>query len=149
MEINGLPLHVLVIHATVVFGPLAGVTGLAYAVLPGWRPRLRWPLVVVVATALVLTWVAVLSGQDFLDSDRFATAEGAFRGKLELHEERGEQLRWIASAFAVVAFSSAWWHTRRGPVGILLAVALAALSVLTIVWTVLTGEAGAQAVWGA
>ena len=149
MEINGLPLHVLVIHAAVVFGPLAGVAGLLYAAVPGWRGWLRWPLVVVAAIAAGVMWVAVLSGQDFVKDARFATAEGEFAGKLALHEERGELLRWFASGFAVVAFASAWWHTRRGAVGVLLNVALAALAVLTAVWTVLTGDAGAQAVWGA
>ena len=149
MEINGLPLHVLVIHAVVVLGPLAGLVGVAYAAVPRWRGVLRWPLVVTAAIALVLVWVAVLSGQDFLGSERFATAEGAFRDKLHLHEERGEQLRWIASTFALVAFASAWWHGRRGVVGIVLAAVLAVLGVLTVVWTVLTGDSGAQAVWGA
>jgi hypothetical protein len=149
MEVNGLPLHVLVIHAAVVLGPLAGLTGVLYAAVPRWRGQLRWPLVVLAAVAGATAWVAVLSGQDFLEDPRFATAQGAFADKLELHEERGERLRWIASGFAVVAFASAWWHTRRGPVGVLLGVALAALGVLTVVWTVLTGDAGAQAVWGA
>ena len=34
MEINGLPLHPLVVHAAVVFGPLAALTALAYVVPP-------------------------------------------------------------------------------------------------------------------
>ena len=46
MEINGLPLHPLVVHAAVVFGPLAALAALAYVVLPAWRDRLRWPMVV-------------------------------------------------------------------------------------------------------
>ena len=33
MEINGLPLHPLAVHAAVVFGPLAALLALAYAVL--------------------------------------------------------------------------------------------------------------------
>ena len=149
MEINGLPLHVLVIHAAVVFGPLAGLAGGLYAVVPRWRDRLRWPMVVTVAITVVVVWVAVLSGQDFLESERFAGADGPSLEKLERHADRGEMLRWIASGFAVVAFLSAWWHTRRGAVGLLLNVALAVLALLTVVWTVLTGDSGANAVWGA
>ena len=50
MEINGLPLHPLVVHAAVIFGPLAALAALVYAVVPRWRDRLRWPMV---ALALV------------------------------------------------------------------------------------------------
>lgn len=148
MEINGLPLHVLVIHAAVVLGPLAGTVGVAYAVLPSWRDRLRWPLVVVAAMTLVVMWVAVLSGQNFFEGDRFAGAPDALKEKIELHEERGELLRWFATGFAAVAFAAAWWHTRTGPVRVVLGGALVVLSLLTLVWTVLTGDAGSQAVWG-
>ena len=67
MEINGLPLHPLVVHAAVIFGPLAALAALGYLV-PRWRDTLRWPMVglAVIATgALVL---AYFSGGDFLDS---------------------------------------------------------------------------------
>lgn len=148
MEINGLPLHVLVIHAAVALGPLAGLAGLVYAAFPTWRGYVRWPLVVLAASTAVVMWVAVLSGQNFFDSDRFATVPDPLKAKIELHKERGELLRWFASGFAVVAFAAAWWHLRKGAVGVLLNVALAGLAVLTAVWTVLTGDAGAQAVWG-
>ena len=46
MEINGLPLHALIIHAAVIFGPLSALAGVLYAVVPRWRDRLRWPMVV-------------------------------------------------------------------------------------------------------
>jgi len=36
-EFNGLPLHVLVVHAAVVFGPLAALSALAYVGLPKYR----------------------------------------------------------------------------------------------------------------
>ena len=45
MEINGLPLHPLVVHAVVVLSPLAALGGLLYAAVPRWRWWLRWPLV--------------------------------------------------------------------------------------------------------
>ena len=34
MELNGVPLHPLVVHAVVVLGPLAALTGVAYAAVP-------------------------------------------------------------------------------------------------------------------
>ncbi|UUZ58306.1 DUF2231 domain-containing protein [Nocardioides sp. B-3] len=97
MEINGVPLHPLVVHAVVIFGPLAALTGLAYAFVPAWRWLLRWPLValslVVAATAIV----AVAAGESLLDS----------RPELEPlvadHEERGRLLRIWAATFVVDA----------------------------------------------
>ena len=68
MEINGVPLHPLVVHAVVVFAPLAALFGIAYAVLPGWRWALRWPLVAVTGIAVVTAFIATLSGQDLADS---------------------------------------------------------------------------------
>ena len=55
MEINGLPLHPLVVHAAVIFGPIAALTALAFLV-PRWRLRLRWPMVglALVATASIV-----------------------------------------------------------------------------------------------
>ncbi len=62
MEINGLPLHALVNHAAVVFGPLAALAGVLYAV-PRFRDYLRWPLVASVLVLLVSVWASYLSGR--------------------------------------------------------------------------------------
>ena len=45
MEINGLPLHPLVVHAAVVFLPCAALLALVYAAVPRWRWAVRWPMV--------------------------------------------------------------------------------------------------------
>ena len=78
MEINGLPLHVLVVHAAVVLTPIAALAAIGYAVVPKWRDWLRWPVIVAVVVAVGTVWVAYLSGDDFRGSDRFATATGEF-----------------------------------------------------------------------
>ncbi|WP_436698532.1 DUF2231 domain-containing protein [Nocardioides sp. BYT-33-1] len=145
MEINGVPLHPLVVHAAVVFTPLAGLVAVAYGV-PGWRDRLRWPLVVLAAVSVLSVWVAFLSGED-LREERFATATGPFAERLDDHETWAERLRIGASVFAVLAFAAAWFHSRSGAVR----AALTALTVLggvaTLVLAFLTGDAGAQATW--
>ena len=56
MEIGGLPLHPLVIHAAVVFGPLGALSALGYAVLARWRDRLRWPMLVLALLATGASW---------------------------------------------------------------------------------------------
>ncbi|MEQ6900068.1 DUF2231 domain-containing protein [Nocardioides sp. YIM 152588] len=145
MEINGVPLHPLVVHAAVVFTPLAALVGIGYAV-PGWRDRLRWPLVVLVVIAAVAVWVAYLSGQT-LRTDRFSTATGEFADRLDTHQTWGTRLRGGATAFAALALITVWLHDRSGPARVALVAATALAALLTLVLVVLTGDAGARATW--
>jgi hypothetical protein len=147
MEINGLPLHPLVVHAAVVFGPLAALGALVYVFVPRWRDRLRWPMLVLVLVATGAIWAAYLTGVSFRDSKDFFT-EGAIGEKVRKHERLAGKLRLATSAFAIVAFLAAWFHTRSGAVRILLSVLVAVAALGTLVLTILTGDAGAQAVWG-
>src|SRR5688500_2904906 len=89
MEINALPLHVLVVHAAVTLTASAGLAARAFAVVPKWRDWLRWPVAIAVVVAFGSAWLAFLSGGVFRDSDRSATATGEFAGKLDKHEELG------------------------------------------------------------
>jgi hypothetical protein len=145
MEINGLPLHALVTHAAVIFGPLAALAGLLYAVVPPWRDKLRWPLVVVVAVAVGSIWTAYLSGGWVKDANGPYTGE--FAELVDTHEDRAKILRWVASGFAVASFAAAWWHTRPGAMRALLTGLVAVGAVATGVYVVLTGDAGAQVAW--
>ncbi len=147
MEINGLPVHALVVHAAVVLGPLSALAGVLYAAVPRWRDTICWPMVALAAVALVAIWVAYLSGEDVKDANPLNYANDPLAGLLETHEERAGILRWSMTGFAVVAFVAAWLHTRTGPTRIVLGVGVGALGVLTLVYTVLTGDAGAQIAW--
>ena len=94
MEINGVPLHPLVIHAVVVFVPLAALGALAMAV-PKWRWLARWPTLLVTLGATAATYVATLTGED-LEEER-----GLESPLLQTHEEWGERLMiamWIFAA---------------------------------------------------
>ena len=145
MEINGLPLHPLVVHAAVVLTPLAALAALAYALVTRWRERLRWPMVAVAVAATLAVVAAYLSGSSLLDSNP-ALAE---RSIVRTHEERAELLLWLTFGFGVVAVVSGWLHAWSGPVrpGLRALLALAAVAVL--VQVALTGDAGTRAVWGA
>jgi uncharacterized membrane protein len=143
MEINGLPLHPLVVHAAVVFGPLAALTALGYLV-PRWRDTLRWPMLVLAVIATGAIVLAYFSGGDFLDSK----PELESSPQVETHEERGEQLLWISLAFGLVAIVAGWLHARSGALRVVLDVLLGLTAVALLVWVFLTGEAGARAVWG-
>lgn len=143
MEINGLPLHPLVVHAAVIFGPLAAVAALAYLV-PRWRDRLRWPMLVLAVIATGSLVLAYFSGGDFLDSK----PELESSPQVQEHEELGEQLLWVSLAFGLVAIVAGWLHTRTGALRVVLDVLLAVAAVVLLVWVFRTGEAGARAVWG-
>lgn len=144
MEINGLPLHALVVHAAVIFGPLAALAGVLY-VVPRWRDRLRWPLVVLVLVAVGAIWTAYFSGGWVKDAN--GPYGGEFGELVKTHEDRADILRWVASGFGIVALAAAWWHTRTGALRAVLSGLVLVGAIATGVYVVLTGDAGAQAAW--
>jgi hypothetical protein len=159
MEFNGLPLHPLVIHAVVVFAPLAALCGLLYAVRPQWRWALRWPLVVLTLVAAGAAVVAALSGQDLAQSRGLDALP-----EVRTHEERGRLLRNILLGFTVVAGLAAWRlggpsglrsgrgerssGATTGVVEIVLMGLLVVGSVAVGVAVLLAGDSGSRAVWG-
>lgn len=147
MDINGIPAHALITHAAVVFGPLSALGAIAYALVPRWRDWLRWPLVVTAAIALVTIWASYFTGESWRDDD-FEGATGEFAERLDKHEDLAGILRISVTVFAVVTFAAAWFHTRTGTTRYVLSGLLVASAVVTLVYVVLTGDAGAKTVHG-
>ena len=145
MEINGLPLHPLVVHAAVVLGPLGALAAVAYVALPRWRDRLRWPMVVLALLAVASIVAAYYTGKSFFNS---RPPEIQAAPLVVTHQHLAQQLFWITLAFGVVAVVSAWLATRTGALRVVLDVLLAAGAVVVLIWVARTGEAGARAVWG-
>lgn len=159
MEINGLPVHPLVVHLAVVFVPAAALVGVAYAGVPRWRWATRLPLMISSVVALASAGAAVLSGWNL--KDRLYEA-GTVPAGLAMHEERAQVLFWVTACFVVFAFAAAWGL--GGPSGLAsgrgargkhdpfiewsLVVGLVLLAGLMLAMTVSTGDAGARAVWG-
>ena len=158
MEFNGLPLHALVVHATVVFVPLAALAAILYAV-PKWRWLLRWPMLLLNLAAAVLVQVSVMSGGDL--ERTLEKTRGLQPVLIHSHETWAHRLRiamFVLAVLAVVAFWALGYVTRlvggadrearmaalEKPLMVLLPVA--AVAVLVLVF--LTGDAGARAVWG-
>jgi uncharacterized membrane protein len=147
-EINGLPLHPLVVHAAVVLGPLAAVSALAYVGLPTYRDRLRWVTLVAVLLATASIWAAYLSGNNFFSSGHFDNFSEKIQDRIATHQSYARTLRWITTGFAAVTVLATWLHSRSGPTRIILGALVAVGAVFTLIWIALTGEAGARAVWG-
>ena len=153
MEVNGLPLHPLVVHAVVVLGPLAALTGLAYALVPRWRWVLRWPLVALAVVTAVASLAAVAAGEDLL------AARPELEPLVEEHEGRGEWLRNISLGYALVSVLAAWAlggasalasgkGARETRFGIPVAAVLVLGAVCLIIMVYLAGDSGSRAVWG-
>ncbi len=158
MEFNGLPLHPLVVHATVVFVPLAALGAILY-VVPRWRWLLRWPLLLVNLAAAVLVQVAVMSGHSLETS--LEKTRGLQPSIVSNHVMWAGRLRiamFVLAVVVIVAFWALGYVTRLAggtdrrarvmaletPMMVLLP--LAGVAVLALVF--LTGDAGARAVWG-
>jgi hypothetical protein len=155
MEINGLPLHPLVVHAVVVLAPLAALTGLAYVLVPRWRWLLRWPFVALALATALAAVLATASGESLLDS------RPELEPLVEDHEDWGELLRTASLAYAAAAALAAWalggpsalvsGRGARGTtrvVGGVAAVLVTVGAAAVLVLVFLAGDSGARAVWG-
>jgi hypothetical protein len=147
-----LPLHVLVIHLTVVLLPVAALTVIGFALVPRWRRVLRWPALVLGLGTVVCAFVAKESGEAFVK------AVPTLQKPVEVHEQRGNLLFWYCLIFTVVAVVAFGLLRERGgeqsgeepgrrPLELLTQAAVVVIGVLVLWQTIRTGDAGARAVW--
>ena len=160
--IGGLPLHPLVVHATVVLVPLAVLGSLAVVLLPAARRRYGS---LVVVTAVVATVCTVLAEQSGEALEHTLPRNPA----IEAHAAAGDYLKlWmaplmIAVAVFVLMHRRADRTARLEATGTTSALALAGrqrvlaigVAVVTVVLALgtaavafQTGDLGARAVWG-
>ncbi|WP_410810206.1 DUF2231 domain-containing protein [Micromonospora sp. 067-2] len=154
-EILGLPAHVLVIHAVVVFVPLLAAVAIAYVGLPRWRHRLDWALGLLAVAAPLTAFLAVQSGEAFTDALVARGFQGKILDQIFEHSRYGDILFRIVVALGIVAIlllvaTSGHPRVPRLPALVIpvLAVAAVALSIAALVYVYLTGHSGAEAVWG-
>ena len=139
-EINGLPLHPLVVHAAVVLIPLSGVLGLLMVFVPRFSTRYG-PLVA------VLSWAGV--GAAVLAKESGEILSEQLDRAPRLHVESGDLLPYFALAQAAL-ISLLWLADRRGGrgvLGLLVAMVTVVAVIATGYWTYRTGDSGAQSVW--
>ena len=154
-EINSLPLHVLLVHATVVFVPLAALCVALTLLWPAARRRLGIATPLIALLALVLVPVTQQAGHWlFLRIDQTPLAVE--------HMRLGDMLLpWVVGLFAAALGLWLWFRygttaaassRRRLGAGYRVIAAVVAVAVLAVcagatVAVVLTGESGARAVW--
>ena len=149
-EVLGLPAHPLIIHAAVVLTPLAVIVSVAYALLPRWRPRLDWAVVLLSVATPVSVFAARESGEQF--KERLLSGQppgGPMGARIAEHESFATPLLLATLALAVAALALVFGARRLGKVP------AAVLSGLTVVlalvagfYVLRAGHTGATAVWG-
>ncbi|WP_372460656.1 hypothetical protein [Actinomycetospora endophytica] len=164
--IDGLPAHVLLVHAVVVLVPLSALLLVLVALWPAARYRLVWP-------ALVLTLLALVAVPLTTDAGEWLEHHVARSALVHTHTELGDtMLPWVIG-LAVVAVVLAARHVldvrdrarREGPGaalapetaratppgGTVATIVIAVLTVVLALGSVVTvyriGESGARAAW--
>ncbi|MFI7547497.1 DUF2231 domain-containing protein [Actinoplanes sp. NPDC049599] len=153
-SVNGLPAHILLVHAIVVLLPLAALLLVLTAAWPAARRRLAAPNAILSVLVVVLVPVTTSSGE-WLEH-RVTGSE-----LLHDHAELGETALWVALPVAVLALLI-WWRQREetGTTGRRTYLAPASVTVTRVVAvlalvsalaagydTYLIGDSGAKAAW--
>ena len=152
-QVNGLPVHALVLHAAVVFVPLLALGAIVYALVARWRPKITWAVVLLAVVAPLATLVAKLSGQKLYDRLVANGLKGKGLEILNQHMGFGTRTFWFSLALGIVTLIVVGLTRSRSnslpmvaQVGA--AVVMIALAVLSGYYVYRTGDSGATAVWG-
>jgi len=150
-----LPLHVLVIHVTVLVLPVGALTAIVFALVPKWRWLLRWPTLLLGLGSLVCAVVARQTGKAFVK------AVPQLDPLVKVHQNRGNLLVIFCIVFAVVAVAAFLLlsgptalasgkgakEPKSRPLELLVSAAVVVIGIVVIYQTIRTGDAGAKAVW--
>lgn len=150
-EVMGLPAHVLLVHAAVVFVPLLALVATAYAVLPRFRGRLDWAAGLLALAAPVAALLAKLSGEELRDVLIAKNYPDEIIQQVNDHQAYGNQALASSIALGVVTLVLLVL-TRPGRsvprwLGLVLGAVIVVLAVVNVWFVYLTGDSGAQAVW--
>jgi hypothetical protein len=150
-QINGLPVHVLVLHAAVVFVPLLALGAIVYAVVPRWRLRVNWAVAILAVITPITCFVTKESGEKLYDR----LVGGGLKGKplddLNKHMNFGTHTFWWVLALGIVTLVMLilTWGSRSLPMiaGAAGSVVMVVLAVIAGYYVYRTGDSGATVVW--
>lgn len=103
--VNGLPAHILLVHAIVVLLPLAALLLVLSALWPAARAKLAGPNAILAAFVVVLVPITTDAGEWL---ERRVASTPAVR----THTELGDTALWVAIPVAVLAVL-VWWRRRE------------------------------------
>lgn len=146
--INGLPAHVLLVHAIVVLAPLTALLEILCGLWPAARRRLVWLVLALAVVTAALTPLTTEAGEWFYNQQPQHT------DMLNEHANRGQWMIYFSAALVAVALALVWLHvterraeTRRVAVNVAVAILALAVGISTIITVYRIGDSGAQAVW--
>jgi hypothetical protein len=154
-RVLGIPAHPLYIHAAVVLVPLLALTAVLYAVWPGSRRHIRWPLVAFALASPGAVFFAKESGLKFSTNRAFQSPQ--VKALVTQHESYANALFWWILGLGVVALVLAVLVPVNGgtarikvPVAVhWVASGLAVvLAVVSAYYVYKTGDSGAHMAWG-
>lgn len=147
--ISGLPAHVLLVHALVVFAPLTALLEIVCALWPAARRHLVWLVLAFATLTAVLTPITANAGGWLYEQERH------HRDILNTHADRGSWMIYFSVALLVVAVVLAlvhWREVRAAAPGLAVRVVVAVVTIVVgvaaVVQVVRIGDSGAQSVWG-
>jgi hypothetical protein len=158
-KILGLPAHALIVHAAVVFIPLAALAAIVYAVVAWTRRYIWWIVAALGVVAPAAAWAARLSGNNYRNYWISHGASGDFLNRINTHQSWALPTSWLATALGVVmlavvfyaiptprATSSGSAVAARPQVLVWVAmVVTVALALVTLYYVYKTGDTGARA----
>jgi hypothetical protein len=150
-QISGLPVHVLVVHAAVVFVPLLALAAAVYALVPRLRSRVGWVAALLAVAAPGAAFVAFMSGREFKDRKYGGVPADALTG-VNTHQHNGTVTFWLTLALGVVAallvFSTSRNPRLPRPTVWAMVVIVLGLAAATGYYVFLAGDTGARLVHG-
>jgi amino acid transporter len=152
--ISGLPAHVLIIHAAVVFLPLLVVTAIAYALVPRVRRYVGWAAVLLAVGAPLFAFLARQSGQNFRARLIAQGIPADFISKIDKHQSYGNMTFWFSLGLGVftlllVALTMRSARGAAAPTWLtaVLSIVVIGFAIVTGIYVFLTGDSGAHTVW--
>lgn len=153
-NVGGLPLHVLVVHFTIVLVPLTALCVILAALWPAVRRRLGVAVALLGAVIIALVPLTTQAGEWLLQRVAPTPLIGA-------HTAYGNALWPWSLSLGILGIGTWLWYflldrraTARTPsrgvrrsVGVVIAVLALALGAGATYQTILTGESGSRAVW--
>jgi len=154
----GVPTHPLAVHAPVVLVPIAAVVAVVLAIKSDRRARVGWLMPAAVFVLVAMLFVAKESGESAKE------AENVF-GDIAQHEDLANATFVLAIIWFVLTLAVAIrdWMNGRGhqvqplsagaavashdTIALVLAILAAVAAVITTIWLVRTGHAGAESRW--
>ena len=154
-QFNGMPVHVLLVHAAVVFVPLLALAAVVYALVPRLRSRVGWVAALLAVGAPVAALFAKLSGEAFKDRLVASGMPATALEPINTHQGYGDLTFFSSLALGIVTGAMIYLVSRASGGRPLPRAADLGLAALVVVlagvagyFVFMTGDSGATAVWG-